>query len=292
MNRDEWLALRREGIGASDIAAICGESPFADANPLGVYLDKLGLLPPKESESMAWGLIQEVSLVQWYEMNTGISLAVMDGVRNPDHPWIMATPDRQRLHDPSVFVELKTSRHTSGWGEPGTDLVPMGYCLQCHWQMMASGGRVSQVDLCASILGAPPVIYHIHADPALHAALFRIGRAFWDLVESRTPPDPDWSHPDTPGLLNLLYRPTPGRTVTLGGAESDLADDWEQLGLEARAAELARDQIRARLACAMGDAEEGILPDGRIVSRKLVTVAAHTRKESTSVRMAIKKGKP
>ena len=39
-SRDAWLAARRSGIGGSDIAAICGLSPYQ--TPYDVWLDKLG----------------------------------------------------------------------------------------------------------------------------------------------------------------------------------------------------------------------------------------------------------
>ena len=44
--RAEWLRWRRSGIGASDIAALLGISPWA--SPFSVWADKLGLLPDEE----------------------------------------------------------------------------------------------------------------------------------------------------------------------------------------------------------------------------------------------------
>ena len=38
MERDEWLKLRKEGIGGSDAGAICGLNPYA--SPMSVYQDK------------------------------------------------------------------------------------------------------------------------------------------------------------------------------------------------------------------------------------------------------------
>lgn len=38
MPREEWLKLRRKGIGGSDAGAVCGVAPYANA--MSVYRDK------------------------------------------------------------------------------------------------------------------------------------------------------------------------------------------------------------------------------------------------------------
>ena len=45
LDREAWLADRKNGIGASEIADICG---FGYCSPLSVYLRKVCLLPPRE----------------------------------------------------------------------------------------------------------------------------------------------------------------------------------------------------------------------------------------------------
>ena len=46
LTHDEWLALRRTGIGGSDAGAIMGVSPYKGA--FSVWADKMGKLPPLE----------------------------------------------------------------------------------------------------------------------------------------------------------------------------------------------------------------------------------------------------
>ena len=40
MNNEEWLTLRKTGIGGSDAGSICGVNPFG--SPMKVYHDKTG----------------------------------------------------------------------------------------------------------------------------------------------------------------------------------------------------------------------------------------------------------
>jgi len=41
--RTEWLGWRKLGIGASDVAALCGMSPYA--SPMSIYIDPSRALP-------------------------------------------------------------------------------------------------------------------------------------------------------------------------------------------------------------------------------------------------------
>ena len=38
LTREQWLALRKKGIGGSDAAAVCGMNRYK--GPLDIYLDK------------------------------------------------------------------------------------------------------------------------------------------------------------------------------------------------------------------------------------------------------------
>lgn len=54
---DAWMEQRRHSIGASDVAAVLGESPWS--TPYRVWLDKIGQRwnPPK-GEFLEWGTVQ------------------------------------------------------------------------------------------------------------------------------------------------------------------------------------------------------------------------------------------
>ena len=54
LSRDEWLAIRRTGIGSSDIAGVLGLSPWA--SPYTVWADKRGRVPPVEQTEAMEGL--------------------------------------------------------------------------------------------------------------------------------------------------------------------------------------------------------------------------------------------
>ena len=59
MDRQEWLKLRKEGIGGSDAGAICGLNPYA--SPMSVYQDKTSPeISEQDNEAMRQGGIWRI----------------------------------------------------------------------------------------------------------------------------------------------------------------------------------------------------------------------------------------
>ena len=54
MTKEDWLSMRRNGIGGSDAGAVAGMNPYSSA--FSVYYDKIGAAPEKETnEAMRIG---------------------------------------------------------------------------------------------------------------------------------------------------------------------------------------------------------------------------------------------
>ncbi len=283
--RAAWLVERRSGIGASDAAAVCGLSKFAD--PLSVYLDKLGLLPPRDSEPMRWGLLlEEVVAAAYLEEHPGHTLSSPGLVRHPEHPWMFATLDRVR--DDGRIVQLKTARSSKGFGVPGTDQVPEMYLIQEMHEMACAVADVA--DVAVLIGNADFRTYTIPRNEALIARLVIREARFWHLVETRTPPEPDWERDETPKLIELLHRPQAGTEIDFTAPAYQPTGDQEQCAIlvqryeywsaEKNKAEKLQAQFKARVVERMGAAALARLEDGRTVTRKEIVRKAHSVKES------------
>ncbi len=70
-DRDAWLESRTDGIGASEIAAVLGESPWM--SPLALYASKIGAYERdlSDSEPVYWGTKLEGAIVEAYSERTG-----------------------------------------------------------------------------------------------------------------------------------------------------------------------------------------------------------------------------
>lgn len=269
MTREEWLAARKTGIGASDIAAICGLSPWA--TPLDVYIDKTSDTPDRKNQAMMWGLRLESALAAAYTEETGVALERASFTRHPDMPWVCATPD-YRASD--RLVQLKVARTSEGFGDAGTDQIPEYYLCQTSWEMLAA--EYPRDDLAVLIGGVDFRIYPTYRNEQLIRSLLDIGRDFWKRVQDRNPPDVDWSDPRTPDVIALLHKPIDGLEVILDDDALLYALSYEQWGDEARKAEQNKKEAKARLIERMGEASVGLLPDGREVRRKLISKEPYT----------------
>ena len=128
---DEDLERRRKGIGASDVAAILGVSPWR--SPWDVWADKTGRLQPWEgNEATKIGQYLESSVLSYAEAQVG-DLERNIRVERPGTP-IVATLDARTIKE-GIPVEVKTAGMTGplhgDWGDAMTDHVPDHICSRC-----------------------------------------------------------------------------------------------------------------------------------------------------------------
>ncbi len=278
MDRDAWLAARLLGIGASEIADVCG---FGYGTPLSVYLRKTGQIPPlEESLAMRIGTLAEPVIRQLYEETTGREVTREQVfVHAPEFPGLFATVDA--VNDRGRPVEFKCVGHRSAhlWGAAGTDEVPPHYLLQATQQMMLVGTDSIEV---AALLGTDFRVYEVPRDQAAERMIVRRAAEFLDALERRIPPEP--SEPSDVKLLVALHPEAEGEIEFLPDVEADAAL-WLDLGARIKADATARDLARLRLEAAMAGASLGWLADGRGIRRRVQTQAAGefvTRRQAKS----------
>lgn len=181
----EQLALRKTGIGASEIGAIAGLNPFK--GPLDVWARKLGLVEDDAGEAADWGNRLEPVIAAAYAEREGVELAECGTLQAPDEPWMLATPDRIILPTPAdALLEIKAPglRQAHRWGEQGSDEIPEEYLAQAQWQMevtrRAKGWLVECVHFAVLLGGQELRRYSVAYDPELAGSLVEIGREFWE----------------------------------------------------------------------------------------------------------------
>ena len=144
-NRDEWLAGRNRGIGASEVAAVMGLSSWA--SPYSLWARKRGLATDELANPVAasWGLKLERVVADEYELVRGKSLIDRGRwtvYRSKQTPCMIATLDRE-IADVNGSgpgcLEIKTARSADDWGEA----PPMHYQMQL--QSEESNNRVSVI---------------------------------------------------------------------------------------------------------------------------------------------------
>jgi putative phage-type endonuclease len=186
---DDFHERRRTGIGGSDAPAALGISPWR--TPYDLWLEKTGRDEPvTTTEPMLWGELLEPVITAEYVRRTGRQILLEpEMLRHPSHQWMIAHLDGRTISEPEPrILEVKTARDARGWGEPGSDEVPLAYLVQVHHYLVVSGASIA--DLAVLIGGSDFRIYEIRADAGIAEQLIAREAEFWRQVERREPPDP------------------------------------------------------------------------------------------------------
>ena len=288
--QDEWLAARRLGIGASEIAAVAGLS--RRRGPWDVWSSKVDGTEFESTDEMRWGQWIEGRIIDWWARKTDRTIGNGGLWRHPVHRWLLATPDAVVLdhttadkYGPAAGVPVVTAvvdAKNAGWhggGDWDEDGAPLEYIAQVTQQMLAVG--VNDAYLVAAIGGKPPTERHFALDDDLAAELIKRGEQFWKLVETRTPPPLDGSKSATRWLANRYPDADPDYFADLTPAEvGELA---ELVAVDERIAALTtvRDELANGIKERLGTASVGTYEGRDMVTWKSVERKGYTVKATT-----------
>lgn len=129
---EEWRDLRRLRLGGSEVAAVLGLSPFESY--FSLWHRKQGFAPPQpDKPEMEWGRRLEPAVAaKFLEEHPGDWHLSPGTYQHPRRRWQIASPDAL-LSD--RLLEVKTSLYGDGWGDPGTDEIPVYYRVQTLWYL-------------------------------------------------------------------------------------------------------------------------------------------------------------
>lgn len=270
---ERWHELRRAGITASEIAVVMGLSPYD--SPFNLYWSKVNDWRWGGNEYTSVGSHLEDAIADWWMAERDPIenlIAQWAGLyAHPDRPWQLATPDRllylscpacggdglagpedvERgvpicrecdiagyVGDPVALLECKwVAQSWDGWGEEGTDEIPVYYRCQGLWQADVLG--VDEVHF--PVLGPTGFrAYLVRRDERGQADL-RVMRGYaLDFVRRLNEDDPPNldSHSATTGALKKLHPSLGSGDVEVG---LELAERY-------RVARLERDDAKDRVA--------------------------------------------
>ncbi|MBT8768723.1 YqaJ viral recombinase family nuclease [Metapseudomonas boanensis] len=272
--REDWLAVRKQGIGSSDAAAAVGLNPYK--SQLELWLEKTGrdtTLPkadPQDEESPAyWGNVLEPIVAWHYSKRTKHKVRRINAVlQHPDPalPWMLANIDREVIGAEDVqILECKTAGINGArlWKEG----VPEYVQLQVMHQLAVTGKQAADV---AVLLGGQTLeIHRIERDEQMIARLIELERKFWQYVESDTPPPADGTA-SAEAALRCLYPEDNGQTVDFS-SHAGLAAAYLELKAVRQSIsekETREAQLKQLLQQAMGEATRADFSHGFVSWKK------------------------
>jgi putative phage-type endonuclease len=183
----EWHQARAGALGGSEIAAALGLSIFE--SPFSLWHRKAGQIGPVEDNGeMYWGRVHEPQLRTEFAKRHP-EFAVYGDVgtwRDAEHEFIVANPDgllypagtlpAGMFPLPSEVWEGKCARSRTGWGEEGSDDVPVYYRAQGLWYCRVF--RAARVRFSVLFFGCEYAEFVVEYDEAEAQILIERGAAF------------------------------------------------------------------------------------------------------------------
>lgn len=268
MSREDWLAVREQGIGSSDAGAAVGLHPYK--SQLELWMEKTGrggalpqVDPNDDSSPMFWGTVLESIVASCYARRTGFRVRRINAVlQHPSVPFMLANIDREVTGSRDVqILECKTA------GINGANLwrdgVPEYVHLQVMHQLAVTGKQAADV---AVLLGGQELrIHRIERDDVMIEQLIELEQAFWNHVVSDTPPPADGSESADMALRRLYPKDTGtvldlSQDATLNAVFSDLLAVRQLLE---RHNDL-EGQLRQKIQQRMGDASKAVFELGKV----------------------------
>lgn len=254
MSREEWLEARRQGIGGSDVSAIAGLNKWK--SPVGVYLDKVGQSPLKDTagEAAYWGNVMEGIVAQEFSIRTGLKVRRRNAIlKHPEHEFMFANVDRLIIGK-REGLECKTASEylKNEWED---DEIPAAYLLQIQHYMAVTGYKAWHI---AVLIGGNKFIHkRIERDEELISYLIQIEKDFWENhVLKEIPPAFDGSDASVDLLKALYPESDPASEINLPKDVETLIEALEVIKSDIKESETQKKEYENQIKALMGASEK------------------------------------
>ncbi len=267
MPYEDWLELRKQGIGGSDASVVCGVSRYK--SPVELWMEKTGQMPFQEAgEAAYWGTQLEALVRAEFTKRTGIEVE-RKGVllQSEEHPFMLANLDGTCQHPDygTCIFEAKTaSAYKAGEWD---DTIPDEYQLQIQHYMAVTGYKAAYI---AVLIGGNSFRWKlVERDEELIALLIQLETDFWNYVEDCTPPAMDGSTASAKFLAARFPDSVPQSQIVLPDDAIGLLQQYDAACEQLEVITQQKQQAENRLKEMLGDREAGTA-GGRIVLWKSV----------------------
>ena len=278
MSHQDWLAMRKAGIGGSDCSAAVGLSRWK--SPFQLWSEKSDrIVPTKAGQAAYWGSLLEPLLRA--EVAKRMPEAEVREcpffLRSKEHPYMLANLDGYVKNTDASFsiLEIKTANAFAAVQDWQNGLPIEYYCQVMHY-MAVTGMQSAYV---AVLLGGNTFeIQKIDRDEDMIQHIIQMEERFWyEFMLKDTPPEATAKDNE---VLGQLYPKSEEKAVEMPTTARDILMDYKKACQDLALAKEAKEQAEAKLKMMLADAEVGII-DGYKISWKNVST---TRLDSKKVK--------
>ncbi len=251
--REEWLKIRRQGVGGSDVSAIMGFNPWR--SPIDVWREKTGrdVEPEKNRRALEIGTQLERMVADFYATDTGnrvqnYNFTLKDGIfiGNVDRLVIlpgMKTASHQREIRTPVLLECKTS------GDYQWDEVPLYYQAQVQ-HYMGLCPDVERVDVAVYFKSCNGFqIFRVYREPGTIEQMREYLIDWWDEhVKHGNAPEPR-----NEADCRKIWRYSVGESITASDEIVSAVEDLTEIQTQIKFLEEKQAEKRFQIASYMGE---------------------------------------
>jgi predicted phage-related endonuclease len=291
ISRDEWLALRRQSIGASEAAAACGEDP--SVSPIELVCRKQGRIAEPDLgaiEAVQWGHLLEPAIVRETARRAQLELlpraaiealfasdsatelvGFVEGaqpfLRSRARPWQTATPDAIAFDEAAAThlgIEAKNAgQYHSGAWDTEEERAPEKFQVQVAHQLAvapALGGGI-----LAGLIGGNS-LRHVRFERvriiAIIDAVVALETRVWSCVTSGELPEISGPTASIARVLKALHPDDNGHSVVLDAPVAEIAARYMSARQQRLDLEKLEEALQVKIEAAIGSATFGVMPDG------------------------------
>ncbi len=281
MSHEEWLEMRKNSIGGSEVASVVGLSRWK--TPFEVWGEKTSLVKTKneQTEAMKWGSLLEPIVRKEFAVRNGLEVAEAQYIfAHKDYGFMTANIDGYvKMADGNYAVlEVKTSNAfaVDDW----KDGCPIEYYMQVQYYMGVLG--LNKAFIAVLIGGSDYRQLEVDRDEETINFIFRKVKEFWVMVEKKIPPEVGSG--DTT-LLNQLFGKSKTEIKILPDDMANLCEEFEKAKADVDEAKKRKEEAEAKLKMAIGSAESASCGDYKISWKSVVrkSFSAEKAKELLNV---------
>lgn len=275
MSHEEWLALRKETIGGSEISAILGLNPFQSAYSL--WCERTGRTAPFDGNLRTRiGTALEDTVAKLFEETSGYKVQRTNFIwYNSDYPHMHASPDRLCVSR-RAGLEIKTTSAFNGDQFRGEEF-PAQYYAQAvqymaileytQWFIAVLIGnhdfKIYQLTTNPNIPRPEWVSGRLVVEPGELEALRTAAVSFWKCLEEDVAPGLDGSEATTEALEEIFSEASEPEPMTFFGREG-LVDEWFDIIKKTKDLDARKQEIKNILCADMGNFETGFCGDHKV----------------------------
>ncbi len=255
MAREDWLQLRKQGIGGSDAGAVCGLNPYTSA--MDVFLEKTRKELPeeKDNEAMREGRDLEAYVAKRFCEETGYKVRRSNVTYvHEQYPFMIADVDRLLVRKEQGLIGLECKTASPYSAEKWNDgKIPAHYLTQCYHYMAVLNAKAWYIAVL--IYGKEFKYIRIDRKEEIIQNLIQIEKDFWENhVQKAILPNPDGSDAAEEFIHQQFRQSKEALSIPLLGFDAKLKRR-EEITAQIEALEKEKRKIEQEVKLSMKDAE-------------------------------------